>query len=106
MNKYIDADVLLRDSEILEAVIDDGIEAHMTYCISRNAVRDAPAADVVEVVRCKDCRKFKPRTSEYKSTVEKADGDCFYVLMCDGNNSQIAAREFDDFCSHGERRTN
>ena len=39
-----------------------------------------PAADVAQVVRCKDCRKFK-------------------TYAC-----RMAASGYDDFCSYGERK--
>ena len=53
----------------------------------RDMVRKAPAADVAPVVRCKDCKYYKP--DEYEC-------GCDYGLPC------VKA---DDFCSYGERRT-
>ena len=51
-------------------------------------VRSIPAADVVEVVRCKDCKH---------SDLCGESGQCLHpygLTVCDGN----------DFCSCGERR--
>lgn len=48
---------------------------------------ETPAADVAPVVRCKDCKYYKP--DEYEC-------GCDYGLPC------VKA---DDFCSYGERRT-
>ena len=45
-----------------------------------DAIEDAPVADVVTVVRCKDCRKFKT-----------------YACRMDASG-------YDDFCSYGERK--
>lgn len=51
-------------------------------------IEDAPAADVVPVVRCKDCKYL------VNATVN-ANG----ILICDVNDMEIAP---DDFCSYGE----
>lgn len=54
------------------------------------AIVDAqPAADVVEVVRCKNCRFFSGRQ------------EC-YCHAADENGTPIFVRE-DDFCSYGSR---
>ena len=49
-----------------------------------------PAADVAEVVRCKDCKNLVNTT---------INANCF--LICDISDMEIAP---EDFCSHGERR--
>ena len=49
-----------------------------------------PAADVAEVVRCKDCEYLV-------NTTINANG----FLICDISDMEIAP---DDFCSYGERR--
>ena len=56
----------------------------------RNEIRRAPAADVVPVTRCKDCKHLVNATIN-------ANG----FLICDISDMEIAP---DDFCSHGERR--
>lgn len=53
-------------------------------------IREMPAADVAEVVRCKDCEHLVNATIN-------ANG----FLICDISDMEIAP---DDFCSHGERR--
>ena len=53
-------------------------------------IREMPAADVAEVVRCKDC-KHKLRTV--------ANG----VVIC-GEKHGMIRPSLDDFCSYGERR--
>ena len=50
------------------------------------------AADVVEVVRCKDCKWFEPYEGE------EHKGDCAELV---GLESCVYE---DDFCSYGERR--
>lgn len=55
-------------------------------------VDSAPAADVVEVVRCKDCR--------WSRTNKKDDADVYYCDLRTGR-----AYHSSDFCSYGERRS-
>ena len=52
-------------------------------------IREMPAADVAEVVRCKDCEYLVNATIN-------ANG----FLICDISDMEIAQ---DDFCSYGER---
>ena len=58
----------------------------------RNEIRGAPAADVAEVVHCRDC-KHKVRTV--------ADG----IVLCAEKHGMIRPTE-NDFCSYGEYQTN
>ena len=62
---------------------------HLCDCID-----DAKAADVVEVVRCGDCK--------YKD--DGIDEDGFPFLKCLSGRSYGGTR-INDFCSWGERRT-
>jgi len=81
----------------------------MTDCISREAalmklmqdgcsaknlqsISDVPAADVAEVVRCRDC-KHKVRTD--------ANG----IVICSEEHGMYCPTE-SDFCRYGEYRTN
>lgn len=53
-----------------------------------------PDADAVEVVRCKDCKHYKPQhISEHWNHVKKYCMRCVTVKVSP-----------DDFCSFGERR--
>lgn len=63
----------------------------------------APAADVVEVVRCKDCKYFWEYNKVSEGNVEGADGDCYFRLMC-SVDEQFNAVRYCDFCSQGERK--
>lgn len=58
------------------------------------AIKAIPPADVVEVVRCKDCADFRPWGGQSKL------GDCM-VYVCDGENP--FTMEETDFCSDGDR---
>lgn len=54
----------------------------------RRVLQQAPAADVVEVVRCRDCREYTP--------VEGGKP------LCALHSIGVA---YDDFCSYAERRS-
>ena len=58
----------------------------------REVREDTPAADVVEVVRCKNCKYFCPYEGE------EHKGDCAELV---GLESCVYE---DDFCSYGERK--
>lgn len=81
MSKYIDA------------------EAYIKYCdehwiaLNVDAVNAQPAADVVEVVRCKDCKHY-----------QFADNRAFGmpVKMCEWFGFEDV--DDDDFCSRAERK--
>ena len=75
--RLIDADALLETSDVF---IVHTKEYGSIEVISVDAVGDAPTVDAVEVVRCRDCRKFKTY-------------DC-----------RMVASGYDDFCSYGERK--
>ena len=61
-------------------------------CSAKNlqSISDVPAADVAEVVRCRDC-KHKVRTD--------ANG----IVICSEEHGMYCPTE-NDFCSYGERR--
>lgn len=54
-------------------------------------VKEQPAADVVEVVRCKNCELFKP----YSDPLKGFYGECMVRESDIGEN---------DFCSYGKRK--
>ena len=59
---------------------------------------DGDSVDAVEVVRCKDCKHWKPSGSMAGNTEYDLQpiGGCKWVNCC---------RKANDFCSYGERRT-
>lgn len=59
----------------------------------------APAADVVEVVRCKDCKYFKPNA--ILGVIEC--GTCIRVSSFEP--LELTNRIESDYCSYGERRS-
>lgn len=111
MSRYIDADALL----------DTVFEVHCKECESRKGIKngklkviyevgeapckscgvndmreyleDAPTADVVEVVRCKDCK-----------WQDKGKNECESWNMCRHNVIEYFAIYDEHFCEWGERR--
>ena len=79
MSRYIDAD------ELMEIFQD------LHWYASRNIVEDIPTADVVEVVRCKDCKHSK--------MADYIPAKCPYFCKLMAN-----CHSGDFFCSMGERR--
>lgn len=57
----------------------------------RRVLQQATAADVVEVVRCKDCKYYEQAKVNNKG-----------FLICPASGMEITEA---DFCSYGERRT-
>ena len=66
-----------------------GRHTGLADCIARD-ISELPAADIAEVVRCKDCKNLVNTT---------INANCF--LICDISDMEIAP---EDFCSYGERR--
>ena len=58
-------------------------------------VKEIPAADVVEVVRCKDCKHAKMHIDII--------GDP-HLFCCNGRSIYRIKVDLDDFCSYGERK--
>jgi hypothetical protein len=70
----------------LNAILGQPPEPHYPEWYYRD-IKELPAADVVEVVRCKDCKHYKP--------VTPTCGNCFLT-------TGIQRPKY--FCSRGERK--
>ena len=97
MTDYIKRDALLEARELAICAYEnagvfnaDAIRNHLKPLL--DAVVDTPAADVAEVVRCKDCR--------WRGREECA---MFYRCECGAQNTWETDN---DFCSYGEYQTN
>lgn len=66
--------------------------------ISSKDVEKLPAADVVKIVRCKDCKWWGVRSSEDERKRAKSYD---YDLLCEMHYSGFCA---DDYCSFGKKR--
>lgn len=95
MKEYIDRDALLKD-------ICGNDPSHMEDYYF-NAIANAPTADVVEVVRCRDCKHYRGcDVFVYEEGCGRCDHpqqewsvECF---------DQWVETRPDDFCSYGERK--
>ena len=96
MSEYVKKDdvLLLAECELS----DDGCESFVIY---PSDVARLPAADVAEVVRCKDC-KFWGSTLTPEE-IEEARTDPNSDLVCDMWMSD--GFSLDDYCSCGKRRS-
>lgn len=99
MSRYIDADKLIEEiKERIKAAIEWGKSAETeeikiraeqaiaTFCEASLTAKKLPTADVVEVVRCKRCKKYNT-------------DDCMMIHGKKMNRNIFA----NDFCSYGER---
>ena len=91
MHKYIDADLLISKELIpLTKRLDCCHPKQMKgVLMAMSKIDSAPAADVVEVVRCKDCRMAK----------EDAMIDGWYYC----NHNELTHNP-EHFCGYGERK--
>ena len=80
MSRYIDADEL--EENMLFGMCGTGYQT-----LALSLIQEIPTADVVKVVRCRDCRYYNG-TCEYWTSVP-------YGQACTKKN---------DFCSRGERK--
>ena len=94
MAEYIDREELLKDIEdSVRFSIRNGVSAEMRGAAKIvDRIVSAPTVDVVEVVRCKDCKHF---------TEGMAIGMCKRI-----EDKPIIPVPFNYFCSYGERKCN
>ena len=97
MAEYIEREALRKRLEDFSEWCRDGRKEGVDFVLDCS-LPNTPAADVVEVVRCKDCKFFIPDAeldhNKYPNIIE-ADGLC---------NNSLKFTYADDFCSHGERK--
>ena len=89
MKEYIDKEALLEIVGKMPLSWEYGKAVSDIYDI----IKDHPAADVVEVVRCKDC--------VYGTLCENMAGADYVDCGMDDQATRLPH----DFCSYGERRT-
>lgn len=100
-NQYINREAAKR--ELLSWAVCMNRPEYLMRDDALHVIDSIPAADVVEVVRCKDCKYFLQYSEKYAQEVEHADGDCLIKIMhCQGK--QYYACQYDDYCGYGERR--
>ena len=97
MPRYIDAELLLRKSIqerrffiCTENLIKGGYDVQTVYNDLAEFVESIPTADVVEVVRCRDCIYFKE---------SEVTNSCY----CDWHREYYETYP-NEYCSYGERK--
>lgn len=88
MARYIDANLLLQQVAHINSTVEQGVKYFNSVY---NLIQKQPIADVVEVVRCKDCKYG-----------EVDDTDFPNQYLC--NHSGCDWNEGNHFCGYGERR--
>lgn len=69
---------------------------------AREIVRTVPAADVVEVVRCKDCKHYEESTGWCMKHSHFVDSNGFFCYPDESPEWKMFEEK--DFCSYGEKR--
>ena len=104
MSKYINADLL--NAKIYEEYDpSDNDDIHIGIGIVQDLLNEMPSADVVEVVRCKDC-KYCTEQGDWCQN-EKVQSMCFTdgeVEFYFGDKRGHLYPDMDFFCKYGERR--
>lgn len=89
MAEYIEREAILKHTTSVE------VGAFSEWDVVKvEHIKNAPAADVVEVVRCRDCEKCV-----------KKDNFMYCEEHSDGWGDYTAYVDPDDYCSYGERRS-
>ena len=67
------------------------------YGYAKSFISDAPTVDAVLVVRCRECKHWKPTGSKVGNSFSDMEhiGGCEFTKYC---------RRESDFCSYGERK--
>lgn len=95
MARYIDADKMQEFIEEQNDINDWLVSQYNADWIS-SFIENQPTADVVEVVRCKDCKHWNEIEMECKNDYVVTDNE--------GGASFSLNFYLDDFCSYGKRR--
>ena len=99
------AEEYIKRESAIEAIENDCSE--LVYYTKEDAiqcVRAIPAADVTEVVRCRECKYWGDEAGE----LQRSDGVLFarckvHNYLLDGRHTGWCPTE-NDFCSYGERK--
>ena len=97
MARYIDAEELKQERDMAKKAYENAniftataIREHIKPLLDK--IVDLPAADVVEVVRCKDCKRCYEKRTKLNNQLMR------FCMRMDGNEYQVNAN---DFCSYG-----
>lgn len=94
-DEYLDRSSLVARMKYYEEHTTEGSGEHYAYSTALREIRNAPAADVVPVVRCKDCEHARDLGFQFGSLVHES-----WFCIYNGPHTTGA----NDFCSHGQKR--
>ena len=99
MVEYIRRDIAVKIAERYGLTNGSVLGRHtgLADCIA-SEISDLPAADVVEVVRCRDCKHYRERAGR-SMCAERA-------VRLDGHEAGLLTTYKNNFCSLGKRREN
>ena len=97
MAEYIELEGYIAKEVLKRYLID---KAHFYPVIVKNAIESIPAADVVEVVRCKDCK----HSGGYCFGTSHEETLACFDIEEDGFARMVTRVNPNDFCSYGERK--
>ena len=94
-DEYLDRSSLVTRMKYYEEHTTEGYGEHYAYSTALREIRNAPAADVVPVVRCRDCEYARDLGFKFGSLVRES-----WFCIYNGPHTTGA----NDFCSHGQKR--
>lgn len=94
-DEYLDRSSLVARMKYYEEHTAEGSGEHYAYSTALREIRNAPAADVAPVVRCKDCEHARDLGFQFGSLVHES-----WFCIYNGPHTTGA----NDFCSHGQKR--
>ena len=94
-DEYLDRSSLVARMKYYEEHTTEGSGEHYAYSTALREIRNAPAADVAPVVRCKDCECARDLGFQFGSLVHES-----WFCIYNGPHTTGA----NDFCSHGQKR--
>lgn len=93
MSRYIDADKFIKRLKASPAFPNMGTDGYFLLGVVEDLLKSFPTADVVEVVRCKDCKH--KITANFNGEI---------LIGCDNKSALMDVYSNDSFCSYGKRR--
>ncbi len=94
-DEYLDRSSLVARMKYYEEHTTEGSGEHYAYSTALREIRNAPAADVAPVVRCKYCEHARDLGFQFGSLVHES-----WFCIYNGPHTTGA----NDFCSHGQKR--
>lgn len=84
-------------------MFDDDIESLADLLLANGVIVQTPSEDVVEVVRCKNCKHWKPMDDGISwNNKGRTDGQC--EILWQTHNAERHLTNDEHFCGYGERK--